>query len=99
MTLKHPEKKRLYIYKHWDSIRDQVLGGQKVEKELIVDAMSQCNGIDTEIEKYRMREYVKSRDKCLVDCDVSCGNEETDNTHQNLREQFQIKYGKDIKHG
>lgn len=97
--MKNLLKKRTDIYKHWDRLYQSMLAGQKVDRELIVEAMSQCNWVDSEIEKHRMKEYMKEKEKSLVDCDKTCGTEAADLHHQELRKQYQNKFGKDIKHG
>jgi len=99
MNINQLEKKKKAIYLNWDNIRDKMLAGEKIEREIIVDAMDQCNAIDQELMNLSTKDYMKKRNSALVDCDKFCGDENVDALHQKLREQYQTNYGKDIKHG
>lgn len=100
MIKKLLEKKKV-VDEAWEKLKNEIMQGKKIEAELIAHAMDQCNVIDQQILDYNksFAAFMKSRESSLVDCNVSSGDEEIDAVHQELREQFQQIYGKDIKHG
>lgn len=51
---------------NWNKVRDQVLSGQKVDNAIIVDAMSQLNAIDQDLQKLEMKEYMKRREENFI---------------------------------
>jgi len=84
---------------NWKSIMSRLESKSKVSRQEMVDAMNQCNAIDQIIIDIDERGYFKKRGEHLYVCDKSIGDSEMDEIHQKYREQYQLTFGEDIKHG
>ncbi len=101
MNMKLLLEKKEAAYKNFQKIKNLMESGEKVDRNTIVNAMQRCNDCDQAILDYEksFTQFLKERENNLVDCDKSCGNEDADARHLELRKQYQQIFGKDIKHG
>lgn len=79
---------------------EQIVANPKAfSHEIIASVMEYFNARDRLACGIKDADYMKEREKILVDCDKASDDPEIDRIHNKLRQQYQEIYGKDIKHG
>jgi len=98
VLLRSAEDAKAAAKKNWERQVESVERGQ-VDREALVQAMEWQNKLAAEEEAKRLSDYMQFRETCFVDPDESCGDAEADAHYDSLRRQFQLRFGKDVKHG
>lgn len=93
-----PQDARAAAEKNWEKVKQDMANGI-IDRDAIVQAMSWLNEIDGEEVQKRESDYMQKRKKLFVDADKLSDDEEIDKNHEHLRQQYQVHYGKDVKHG
>jgi len=101
MNAKLLSEKKIAADKNWKTIFDRMNAGEKIDMHTIVNALDRCNKADEALLHYEKSfvNFMKEREKYLIDCDKSSGYAEIDSHYQKLREQYQLIFGNDVKHG